>query len=179
MGTTPPHIAASPPPNGGNYIIRGVTRRRHADSQLLMLQNPHCCWSEGRRTDRRAWLRCPWAAARPGRGADGRRDASNWTHGLRDSEIKLAQQEPHRASSGTKFAQHTKKRLLWAFFSRLGENIHAHGATTLRRTNFVTHRARQHKQLERKIAPTRGIAGHRETIFAHARPQEPFLAHFD
>ena len=58
MGTTPVQEAASPPlpgelhdtgvvaahtspqPNGGNCIIRGVTRRRHADSQLLMLQNP-------------------------------------------------------------------------------------------------------------------------------------------
>ena len=29
------------PPNGGNGVIRGVTRRRHAASHLLMLQNPH------------------------------------------------------------------------------------------------------------------------------------------
>ena len=76
VGTTPPHIAASPPPNGGNCIIRGVTRRRHADSQLLMLQNPHCCWSEGHRTDRRAWLRCPWAAG-PGRALRRRADRSS------------------------------------------------------------------------------------------------------
>ena len=62
LGTTPPQAAASPPPNGGIAlheghhsplvrasrppnggigIIRGVTRRRHADSQPLMLQNPH------------------------------------------------------------------------------------------------------------------------------------------
>ena len=36
-----PLVRASRPPNGGIGIIRGVTRRRHADSQLLMLQNPH------------------------------------------------------------------------------------------------------------------------------------------
>ena len=40
MGTTPPHVAASPPPKGGNGGIRDPTRRRHADSQLLMLQTP-------------------------------------------------------------------------------------------------------------------------------------------
>ena len=34
-------VVASLPPNGGNRIIRTTTRRRHADSQLLMLQNPH------------------------------------------------------------------------------------------------------------------------------------------
>ena len=28
------------PPNGGNCSIRGATRRRHADSGLLMVQNP-------------------------------------------------------------------------------------------------------------------------------------------
>lgn len=41
LGTTPPQTATSPPPNGGNDVIRDPTRRRHADSQLLMLQNPH------------------------------------------------------------------------------------------------------------------------------------------
>ena len=76
VGTTPPHIAASPPPNGGNCITRGVTRRRHADSQPLMLQNPHCCWSEGCRRDRRAWLRCPWAAG-PRRALRRRTDRSS------------------------------------------------------------------------------------------------------
>ena len=29
------------PSNGGNCIIRGATRRRHAEGRLLMLQNPH------------------------------------------------------------------------------------------------------------------------------------------
>ena len=36
-----PLVRASRPPNGGIGIIRGVTRRRHADSQPLILQNPH------------------------------------------------------------------------------------------------------------------------------------------
>ena len=38
--------AASLPANGGICTIRGVTRRRHADRMLLMVQNPHCAWVE-------------------------------------------------------------------------------------------------------------------------------------
>mgnify|MGYP001739782740 CR=1 FL=1 len=41
MAATPPQVATAPPPIGENCNIRGATRRRHADSQLLMLQNPH------------------------------------------------------------------------------------------------------------------------------------------
>ena len=51
LGTTPPHVAASPPPKGGNGGIRDPTRRRHADSQPLMLQNPHRHRYGGRRRD--------------------------------------------------------------------------------------------------------------------------------
>ena len=40
MATAPTRTAAAPPPIGGNCNIRGATRRRHADSQLLMLQTP-------------------------------------------------------------------------------------------------------------------------------------------
>ena len=49
LGTTPPHVAASPPPKGGNGVIRTTTCRRHADSQPLMLQNPHRHRHGGRR----------------------------------------------------------------------------------------------------------------------------------
>ena len=41
LAATLPPVGAWPPPNGGNGVIRGVTRRRHAASHLLMLQNPH------------------------------------------------------------------------------------------------------------------------------------------
>ena len=63
---TPSQGAASQPPNGGNCIIRTPTRRRHTASHLLMLQNPHRHWCGGRRRDRGARLRCPWAVAGPG-----------------------------------------------------------------------------------------------------------------
>ena len=41
LGTIPPQTVISPSPNGGNGVIRDPTRRRHAASQFLMLQNPH------------------------------------------------------------------------------------------------------------------------------------------
>ena len=62
LGTTQPQTEISPPPNGGNGVIRTTTRRRHADSQPLMLQNPHRHRRGGRRRDRRARPRNPWAA---------------------------------------------------------------------------------------------------------------------
>ena len=75
LGTTPPHVAASPPPKGGNGGIRDPTRRRHADSQPLMLQNPHRHRYGGHRRERRAWPRHPWAAG-PGRTTSQRADRS-------------------------------------------------------------------------------------------------------
>ena len=54
--------ASSPTLNGGNGVIRGTTRRRHAGSQFLMLQNPHRCRCSERRRDLMGWPRCPWAA---------------------------------------------------------------------------------------------------------------------
>lgn len=49
LATAPPHVGASPPPIGGICIIRGVTRRRHAEAEFLMLQNPHRRCGERRR----------------------------------------------------------------------------------------------------------------------------------
>ena len=89
------------------------------------------------------------------------------------------QQEVLDAGSGTKLAQHTKKRQFWALFRLQGEYSHARGSTKQSRAKIVTHRARKHERLERKIAPARGAKGRRETFFAHARSQEPFLAHFN
>ena len=47
MGTTQPRTVISPSPNGGNGVIRTTTRRRHADSQPLMLQTPTATGVEG------------------------------------------------------------------------------------------------------------------------------------
>ena len=62
LGTTLTKATLGLPPNGGNGVIRTTTRRRHADSQLLMLQNPHRHRRGGHRRDRGAWPRHPWAA---------------------------------------------------------------------------------------------------------------------
>ena len=98
--------AAGPPPNGGNGVIRGTTRRRHAANQLLMLQNPHrhqcraCCRGRG-----------------PGWGAGGCRKPGNCTHGRCHGETNLAQQEPRRAASvqnspSTPLAPHVRYKTL-------------------------------------------------------------------
>ena len=62
VGATPLQTTAAPPPSGGNCSMRGATRRQHADSQLLMLQNPHHHWHGAHRRDPRARLGCRWVA---------------------------------------------------------------------------------------------------------------------
>ena len=61
LAATPPPVGAWPTPNGGNGVIRGTTRRRHAASQFLMLQNPH-----------QQPASCTTSPTRPGRRADWR-----------------------------------------------------------------------------------------------------------
>ena len=95
------------------------------------------------------------------------------------SGTKLTQRSPFIGTSGTKLAQHTIKRQFWALFRLQGENSHARSSTKQSRAKIVTHKARKHERLERKIAPARGVKGRRETFFAHARSQQPFLTHFN
>ena len=76
MGATLTKATLGLPPNGGNGVIRTTTRRRHADSQPLMLQNPHRRQHGGRRRGRRAWPRCAWAAG-PGWTTSRRADRSS------------------------------------------------------------------------------------------------------
>ena len=52
--------AAGPPPNGGNGVTRGTTRRRHTANQLLMLQNPHRSQPEVHRVAYKTWRRADW-----------------------------------------------------------------------------------------------------------------------
>ena len=40
LGTTPPQTVISPPPKGGNGVIRDPTRRRHAVRRPRVVQNP-------------------------------------------------------------------------------------------------------------------------------------------
>ena len=90
LGTIPPQTVISPSPNGGNGVIRDPTRRRHAASQFLMLQNPHRRREGTRATGvppdarpdcgtcgRRARPRCRWAVAGPGRASRRRAERSS------------------------------------------------------------------------------------------------------
>ena len=88
MATAPPRTEGAPPPSGGNCNIRGATRRQHADSQLLMLQNPTATGME--RTG---------GTRGPGWGAGGCRKPGNCTHGRCHGETNFAQQEPRSAAS--------------------------------------------------------------------------------
>ena len=56
LGSTTPRVADSLPSNGGNCIIRDLTRRRHAASQLLIVQNPHTRRHGRRRVADKTWV---------------------------------------------------------------------------------------------------------------------------
>ena len=79
--------SAGQPPNGGNGVIRGTTRRRHAANQLLMLQNPH-----------RQPASCATSPTRPGRRADWRekvRPAQPLQTHLREKTRPARPLQPH------------------------------------------------------------------------------------
>ena len=138
----------------GNCIIRTPTRRRHAGSQFLMLQNPH-----------RQPASCATSPTRPGRRAD-------WREKTRPAQ-------PLHPRFREKLARHAINRQLWPLFVR-SANFFAL-ASTIRpnRAKNVAHWAWKHERLERNIAPARGVKDRRETFFAHARSLEPFLTHFN
>ena len=76
LGTTQPQTVISLSPNGGNGVIRTTTRRRHADSQPLMLQNPTATGVEGTGGTAGPGPRHPWAAG-PGRTTSQRAERSS------------------------------------------------------------------------------------------------------
>ena len=141
---TPPQVSGSLPPNGGNGVIRGTTRRRHTVSQLLMLQNPH----QHRRGGRwRARLRRPWAAEA--------RQLDTWKAPRRDKTrptrtapghcgTKLALHTPSHRMSGTKLALLAQNGPNWHVFRAQGELYTAVASKKPRRANFIPH-ARQRR----------------------------------
>ena len=86
--------AAGPPPNGGNGVIRGTTRRRHAANQLLMLQNPH-----------RSQPRAPRRLQDLGAGPIGAKKFAPHRPSSGISAKKLAQHRPSSGISAKKFSQ--------------------------------------------------------------------------
>ena len=87
--------AAGPPPNGGNGVIRGTTRRQHAANQLLMLQNPH-----------RSQPRAPCRLQDLSAGLIGAKKLAQHSPFSRISTKTLAQRSPSNRISAKKFAQH-------------------------------------------------------------------------
>ena len=139
---TPPQVSGSLPPNGGNGVIRGTTRRRHTVSQLLMLQNPHQHRRGGRRRARRVWLRCPRAAKAQQldtRTAP-RRDKTRPTRTAPGHcGIKLALQTPSRRICGTRLALLAQNDPNWHVLRAQGELNTAVASKKPRRANFIPH----------------------------------------
>ena len=126
LGTTPPRTTISLPPIGGIGIIRGVTRRRHADSQLLMLQNPHRRQRGGHREH-----------GEPGPSAHEQQKPSNRTQGRPTSGTKLSPRTRPRRMCGTKLSLLTRNGPIWRTFCMQGEFCTALVSTTPSRESFV------------------------------------------
>lgn len=110
----------------GNCTIRGVTRRRQADSQLLMLQNPSITSVEA----------VP-KPADPVRIAHGRRNPDTGEQGRCHGERKLALQESHSPTCGTKLALLAQNGPIWQVLPEQGELYTAVTSNKPSRANFV------------------------------------------
>ena len=169
LATTPPQVVTSPPPNGGNCTIRGATRRRQADSQLLMLQNPQYRQYGSRPTACRPCPQCP-------RATESHTMEQGWCHG----ERKLALQESHSPTCGTKLALFAQNGLIWRVLRVQGELSTAAASNKPSRANFLPHQPQHHHGLDRNDAPTRHTKRRNETFSApapHTPPQhETFIA---
>ena len=126
LGTTQPQTVISPPPKGGNGVIRDPTRRRHAGSQLLVLQTPSITSMEA----------IPKPAG-PVRSARGRRNPGNSEQGRCHGETKLALHESHGSTPGIKLALLTQKGPIWQVLPEQGELCTAAAANKPRMANFV------------------------------------------
>ena len=168
----------------GNCIIRDLTRRRHAASQLLMLQNPHTRRHGRRRVADKTWVQRRVARkTRPARAA--RHRYRYKTHPVRPKLPHLArfplagrvfsryrqQQAPHATGTGTKLTLHeprggifgiklallAQNGLIWRVLLLLGEFCPAFVANKPSRANFLPHQPRP-------------ITGTKETTPQHNTP---------
>ena len=137
----------------GNGVIRSVTRRRHAGSQLLMLQNPHRSQPEVRR-------------------------AASKTGAVPVGAKKFAQHAPSSGISAKKFAQHAMKRHFWVIFPALGELFRVSASSAPRRANFFAHEARHHGDIETNDTTAHPPQGTAETGVTSAPEKCTKNAHF-
>ena len=146
---------------GGIAPCKGATRRRHADSQLLMLQNPHRHRHGAHRRDPRARLGRRWVAearqlhtrkvprrnkSRPTRTTPRRfgTKLSQHTPSHRMCGTKLSLHEPHGPTSGTKLSLLARNGSIWRFFDMQGEFCTVLTTKKPSRENFVPN-ARQRR----------------------------------
>ena len=88
---------------------RGLARLRDETQSHTSAPQPH--WCGGRRRDRRAWLRCPWAAAGPGRASRRRAERSS-RRGRRAGGPPPTgtQSSPASAADQPRISQHSTSR---------------------------------------------------------------------
>ena len=110
----------------------GLARLRDNAPSHTSATTPH--WCEGRRRDRRAWLRCPWAVAGPGRASRrraerssrrGRRAGGPPPTGTQSSPAPQAGPPAPGTPAGHKQQARIQKRppgTGWAYLSRLWES---------------------------------------------------------
>lgn len=147
----------------GNCTIRGATRRRQADSQLLMLQNPQYHQYGSRPTDCRPCPQCPRAT-----------ESHTMEQGRCHGERKLALQESHSPTCGTKLALLAQNGPIWQVLPVQGELYTAVTSNKPSRANFLPHQPQHHHGLDRNDAPTRHTKRRNETLSApapHTPPQ--------
>ena len=154
LGSTTPRVADSLPSDGGTCIIRDLTRRRHAASQLLMLQNPPHPPT--------------WTAPRC------RQDLGAAPAGTK----KLAQREPRGGIFGIKLALLAQNGSIWHVFLLLGEFCPVFVSNKPSRENFLPHQPRHHHGHERNNTPTQHSKPRGETFTAPARHKQPKITHF-
>ena len=80
---------------------RGAGGRRRGPAELFTATYPH--WCEGHRRDRRARLRCPWAATGPGRASRRRAERSS-------RRGQLAGGPPPTGTTSSPARQHTTRQ---------------------------------------------------------------------
>ena len=140
--------------------MRGATRRQHADSQLLMLQNPHRHWHGAHRRDPRARLGRRWVAearqlhtrkvprrnkSRPTRTTPCRFGTKLSQHAPshRMCGTKLSLHEPHGPTSGTKLSLLARNGSIWRSFYMQGEFCTVLTTKKPSRENFVPNARRR------------------------------------
>ena len=122
LGTTPPQVAASSPPIGGNDAIQGSVRPRRCRPRATNRGN---CTTRGSDTPATRRRRASCSAKPPSQPA---RSTPHRLQVLGTAPVgakKFAQHRPSGGSSAKKLARHAQKRRIWGVVSARGELFRA------------------------------------------------------